>query len=138
MLLITFFFFGYPPSLYWLNLVYYLFYAVVFFTALAMVTSVLSMIAIDFQKLINSLIRLLFYLTPILWSTEKLPLLVQYILKLNPCLYIADGFRDSLLYHIPFYLHHWRMAFFWLVNVFFIILGSNLQAKYKNQFLDLE
>lgn len=137
-LLVTFFFFGYPPSVYWLNLIYYLLYAVVFFTALAMVTSVLSMIAIDFQKLINSLIRLLFYLTPILWSMENLPPWVQYVLKLNPCLYITDGFRDSLLYHVPFYLHYYRMSLFWLINLILIILGSNLQAKYKNQFLDLE
>lgn len=136
--LVTFPFFGYPPSVYWLNLVYYLFYAVVFLTAFGMVTSVLGMIAIDFQKLINSLIRLLFYLTPILWSTENLPLWARYVLKGNPVLYIVDGFRDSLLYQTPFYLHHYRMAFFWTINLLLIILGSNLQVKYKNQFLDLE
>ncbi len=137
-LLVTFFFFGYPPSIYWLNLLYYIFYAVVTFTALGMVTSVLSMVAIDFQKLLTSLIRLLFYLTPILWSIEKLPLWVQYVLKCNPCLYIVDGFRDSLLYKTPFYLHHYRMMFFWLIDLALIVLGCNLQVKYKDQFLDLE
>lgn len=137
-LLVTFFFFGYLPSLYWMNLIYYLFYAVVLFTGLGMVTSVLSMLAIDFQKLISSLIRLLFYLTPILWSMERLPVWVQYVLKMNPCLYIVDGFRDSLLYQVPFYLHTYRMVFFWLINLILIVLGSNLQVKYRNQFLDLE
>lgn len=137
-LLATFLFWGYFPSVYWLNLIYYVFYSVVFFTALAMVTSVFSMVAIDFQKLINSLIRLLFYITPILWSMENLPAWGQYLLKCNPCLYVVDGFRESLLYHIPFYRHHYEMLFFWLINLALIIWGSNLQVKYKNQFLDLE
>lgn len=137
-LMVTFFFFGYFPSLYWLNLIYYLFYSVVLFTGLAMVTSVLSMVAIDFQKLITSLIRLLFYLTPILWSMENLPVWAQRLLECNPCLYVVDGFRDSLLYQTSFYQHCDKMLFFWLINFALIIWGSNLQVKYRNQFLDLE
>ncbi|MCI8441094.1 MAG: ABC transporter permease [Provencibacterium sp.] len=129
--------FGYFPNFYWLNLLYYLFFELVLFTLLAMVTSVLTMIARDFQKLINSLIRLLFYLTPILWTVDRLPAWAQFILKLNPVLYIVDGFRDSLLYQIPFYHHMKRLLFFWCINVGLLVLGCSLQRKYRNKFIDM-
>lgn len=129
---------GYLPSLYWLNLVYYILFSVCFFTALAMVTSVLSMVALDVQKLINALIRLLFYLTPILWSMDTLPQWVQFILRLNPCLYVVTGFRESLLYKVPFFFHWEEMLLFWSITLVFVVVGSNLQVKYKDRFMDME
>ena len=129
---------GYLPTLYWLNLLYYAVFELAFFTALAMITSVLSMIAIDFQKLINSLIRILFYLTPVLWSPDNMPQIVQFILKLNPCSYVVEGYRDSILYDIPFYSHGAYMAFFWGLTVILFSVGSNLLIKYKNQLMELE
>lgn len=129
---------GYMPSLHWLNLLYYFAFAVVFFTALAMVTSVLSMIALDFQKLLNSLIRLLFYLTPILWSIDNMPEKIGKILSLNPIYYYVRGFRESLLYQVPFYARPKEMAFFWGITLVLLICGCNLIAKYRDQFIDLQ
>lgn len=129
---------GFHPSLHWLNMVYYLFFALCFFIALAMVTSVLSMIAVDVQKLIASLIRLLFYLTPILWSMETLPSWIQFILRLNPCLYVVTGFRESLLYNIPFFSHWKQTLLFWGMTFLLIVMGSNLQIKYRDRFIDME
>lgn len=137
-LLITLICMGYWPNLYWLNLIYYFFYAIVFFTSLAMVTSVFSMIALDFQKLVASLIRLLFYMTPILWSMEMMPPYAQRILQMNPVLYYVNGFRDSLLFKVPFYAHPQEMAFFWGINVLLFVWGCNLLVKYKDQFIDLQ
>lgn len=137
-LLVIFAVFGIPPSIYWLNLIYYMFFTIVFFTALGMATSVISMIALDFQKLVASLIRLLFYLTPILWSTERLSETAKFVLKLNPCLYIVNGYRDSLLYHVPFYTRWGWMAFFWGITAVLLVIGCNLQMKYRKYFLDME
>lgn len=129
---------GYMPSLHWLNLLYYFVFAVVFFTALAMVTSVLSMIALDFQKLLNSMIRLLFYLTPILWSIDNMPKNIGKILSLNPIYYYVRGFRESLLYQVPFYARPKEIAFFWGITLVLLICGCNLIAKYRDQFIDLQ
>ena len=129
---------GYRPTFYWFNLIYYFIYALVFYTALSMITSVLTMIALDFQKLINSLLRLLFYVTPILWSIEKMPTLAQQILRMNPVLYYVNGFRDSLLFNIPFYEYPKSIAFFWGINIVLLLVGCNLLTKYKDQFIDLQ
>ena len=136
-LAIMLFCFGYYPNLYWFNLIYYFIYEIIFLTSLAMVTSVLTMIARDFQKLIASLIRLWFYLTPILWNMDKLPEWVQFVLRLNPALYIVTGFRDSLIYKNMFYIHTNKILFFWTINLVLIIIGCNLQVKFRNKFIDM-
>ncbi len=129
--------FKFYPNIYWFNLIYYFIFEFVFLTSLAMITSVLTMIARDFKKLINSLIRLLFYITPILWNTDKLPRIVQDVLKANPILYIVNGFRDSLLYNKSFYEHPKQILFFWVINICLFVIGCNLQVKFRNRFIDM-
>lgn len=129
---------GFMPTLYWLNLLYYFVYGLVFLTSLSMITSVLCMIAVDFQKLIQSIIRLLFYLTPILWSLDQMPPAVGRILRLNPILYYVNGFRDSLIYQRAFYEDPRSAVFFWAINALLFVCGCNLIAKYRDKFIDMQ
>ena len=131
------FLYGYFPNLYWLNLLYYMTYEIVFLVCFSLVTSVLTMIARDFQKLLNSVIRLWFYLTPIFWSMGNMPEWMQSILKLNPALYIVNGYRDSILYQQMFYARTDEMFFFWGINILLLVLGCNLQMKFRNKFIDM-
>lgn len=136
-MIVIFVCYGYFPRLSWFNLLYYMFFEVFFLTALAMVTSTLTMVARDFQKLINSLIRLLFYLTPILWTLDSMPAKYRILFKANPVFYVVEGYRDSLLYGIPFW-RSWRaMLFFWGVNIVLLFIGCRLHRKFRGQFIDL-
>lgn len=136
-LVLIFMVYGYFPSLYWLNLVYYIAYTFIFLSSLALVTSTLTMVARDFQKLIVSLIRLLFYLTPILWSIETLPHELQIILRLNPILYIVNGFRDSLLYNVCFWNYPVEIIFFWAISMILLMAGCHMHHRFKDKFIDL-
>ncbi len=129
--------FGYFPNLYWFNLIYYLGYELVFLISFSFITSVLTMIARDFQKLLSSIMKLWFYLTPILWDMSRLPDWVQFILKLNPVYYIVCGFRDSLIYKTAFYTNDKKILFFWSVNIVLIVIGCNLQVKFRDKFIDM-
>lgn len=129
--------FGYYPNFFWLNIVYYFIFELVFLSGFAMITSVLTMIARDFQKLLASIIRLWFYMTPILWDMSNLPDWIKNILAMNPALYIVNGFRDSLLDNVMFYTRTKEMAFFWVVNVIVLIIGCNLQIKFRDRFIDM-
>ena len=86
---------GIMPSLYWLELIYYLFAAICLTISLAMITSVLNMLARDTRKLILACMRLLLYLTPILWPISRLhkygwQMTVRYIMKANPMFLISS------------------------------------------------
>lgn len=128
---------GYYPTVYYLNLLYYVVYNCIFLSALSLITSVLTMLARDFEKMLSSMVRLLFYLTPILWSMHGMPEIYQDILKFNPILYVVNGFRDSILYEINFWERPLHMAFFWALNLVLLVWGCDLQYKYRKKFKDL-
>jgi len=128
--------YGFMPRLSWISIVYYWIFSMAFLTAFSMVSSTLTMIARDFQKLLTSLIRLLFYMSPILWSLDSMPEFARGILALNPVAYIVDGYRDSLLYGVNFWEHKKELIFFWGITVFFFVLGSWLHRKYRDSFID--
>ena len=135
-LVAVFFFHGVFPSLYWLNLIYYIFFSFMFLTALSMVFSVLVMLAQDLNHLINSLLQALFFFTPILWSDGGLPPWLRNILAANPVRYVVTGFRGSLLYQLNFFSRPGLMAFFWGMTLCLFLLGCYMQKKYANRFVD--
>lgn len=136
-LFVMLFCFGFYPKWYWLNLIYYIFYMVCFLTGLSLITSVFTMFARDFSKLLQSLTRLLFYLTPILWDMGRMPEFYQKIMLLNPIYYSVAGFRESLLYEISFWESPDKVVFFWGLNILLFLAGSTLQIKFRDQFIDL-
>ena len=132
---------GVMPSLYWLELFYYLFAAICLTVSLAMITSVLNMLARDTRKLILACMRLLLYLTPILWPISRLNkdwmLPIRYMMKANPIYYIVCGYRDCFLYHHGIMYYGKQMLFFWVFVIVVFAIGSTLMYKFKHKFIDL-
>ncbi len=136
-MLVGLFFMKIYPNIYWLNLIYYFVYAFTFMVSLALITSVFTMVARDFSKLLSSLIRLLFYFTPIIWEMDGMPVIYQKIMNYSPIYYVVKGFRESILYRQAFY-DEWKLALImWVVNIVLFLFGCTLQAKFKNKFIDL-
>lgn len=133
----VFLFYGYRPTFYWLNLLYYEVFGFFFLSGLSLITSTLTMIARDFQKLLVALIRLLFYWTPILWSIDSMPEKVQWIFMVNPCWYVINGVRDSLITQVNFFEHRGEVLFFWGMAALLWVLGCLLQQRFKTHFYDL-
>jgi len=134
---IIFLFHGFWPNWGYLNLLYYIIYMFIFFASLALVTSVLTMVARDFQKLLGSLIRILFYLTPILWDMSNMPQIYKTLVGISPLYYIITGFRDSLLYNVPFYSRPVEALIAWSWVIVLFGFGCYLQEKFRNNFRDL-
>ena len=130
---------GISPSVHWLGIVYYLFCAAVFAISLSMTTSVLNMLARDTRKLILACMRLIMYLTPILWSPSRLnghPRL-QYIMRFNPIDYIVQGYRDCFFFHKGIESFGVQTAIFWAITALLFVVGSYMVYKFKHKFIDL-
>lgn len=134
---VIFLFYGYWPNLGYLNLVYYIIYMLAFLASFALITSVFTMVARDFQKLLSNIMRLLFYITPILWNMDTMPEVYKIIIGHSPIYYIVRGFREGLLYNIPFYTHQKDIIINWSVVVICFVFGCYLQEKFRNRFRDL-
>ena len=127
---------GYKATPYYFQIIYYMFAASVFCVSISLLTSALVIAIRDINKIIGTIIRFLFYLTPILWKPETMPKLMKF-LKLNPIIYIIDGFRDSLLYNQWFFHNISGTLYFWGVTLVIFILGITVHMRLRSRFSDL-
>lgn len=137
-LVIVFALFGFFPSVHWLGLLYYLLCAILFAASLSMTTSVLNMLARDTRKLILACMRLLLYLSPILWSMDNIrhPILSK-VIACNPISYIVGGYRDCFFYHEGLFNEPWTDIVFWCITIGLFMFGSKMMYKFRTRFIDM-
>ena len=138
-LIVVFACFGYYPTVYWFGLIYYLLCAVVFAFSLSLTTSVLNMLARDTRKLIMACMRMLLYLTPILWDLSRFDSVpwLSTVIKCNPIYYLVQGYRDCFFYHRGILAYSWSMRWFWGITLFLFLIGSYMMYKFKTRFIDM-
>ncbi|MGL4522447.1 MAG: ABC transporter permease [Bacilli bacterium] len=115
-------------------LLYFVFALTAILWTSSFVLSTLSTISRDFQLFFQSCIRMLFYLTPILFHTENK--LFLFIISFNPFTYVVEGFRMSLLDGDPSMLLSWQTCYFWGIVVLLFVYGSYLHVKFRRYFID--
>lgn len=128
---------GYNVSVYTMQLPYYTLCSIAFLIGFSLFASSITVVFKDFQKILNSIIRLLFYITPVVWSQENLPENLQFIFKLNPFAYIIEGYRDSILYGRGLEWHWKQGIYFWIVTIILFVIGCNIHIKFRKKFIDL-
>lgn len=128
---------GYYPTVHWFGLIYYLLCGIIFSVSLSLTTSVLNMLARDTRRLILSCMRLLLYLTPVLWEISRLPSWFQKIVSCNPIYYIVQGYRDCFFYHEGIMAYTWSMKWFWGITIALFFCGSYIMYKFKTKFIDM-
>ncbi|KML41327.1 MULTISPECIES: ABC transporter permease [Cytobacillus] len=130
-------FMGFPVSIYYLQLPYFLFATVALLVSISLVTSTLATIVRDVQMVVQSLMRMLLYLTPILWVSMSLPGPIKTIMKLNPLYYLVEGYRAALLGQEWYIITEYQLTiYFWAVVIFLYILGSSIHVKFRRHFVD--
>jgi teichoic acid transport system permease protein len=131
---------GYLPTLYIVQLPYYVAGTVLLLFSLGLITSTLSTIIRDVHNIIVSLMKVMFYLTPILWvmDAKEHPTIVN-IMKLNPLYYIVEGYRASLLGESWYLIAHWEYTlYFWAVVIILFMIGSSLHVRFRDRFVDFK
>ena len=130
--------YGFFPTWHWLGLLYYMVCAILFAVSLSLVSSVLNMLARDTRKLILACMRLLLYVTPVLWNIERIdsPLL-RKLISCNPIYYIVQGYRDCFFYHKGFLAYGWSAAWFWGITIVLFFVGSSMMYRLKTRFINL-
>ncbi len=135
-LVATLLFTGVWPTWHWLELAYYLVSAWAFLMAFALITSSLSAVYRDFFEFLNPIMRLLFYISSVVWPLESLPENLQAIMFLNPFAYIVEGYRKCLLYGEGFWMSWQQGLYFWALTIVLLVLGSMLHIRLRRRFID--
>ncbi|MGG7153515.1 ABC transporter permease, partial [Clostridium neonatale] len=91
----------------------------------------------DLGQIISIFLQVGMWMTPIMWSYTIVPEKYQWIFKLNPMYYIAEGYRDTFINHVWFTERYFQTVYFWIVSVVLFIIGTMIFNKLKPHFADV-
>lgn len=129
--------YGFYPSIYTVQLIYYLLCTFILVLGLSYATSAIVIFFKDLGQIINIFLQIGMWMTPILWSYTMVPQRYQWILKLNPMYYIVEGYRDTFISHVWFYQKSLQTLYFWIVGLALFAFGAIIFKKLKPHFADV-
>ena len=130
---------GFFGSIYYLQFVYFIFAAFCLLFALSLITSTLSTLYRDFDMFLNSVIRMLLYLSGVLWPMTLLndyPLILK-VMMANPIFYLIEGYRAAFFGTGWYFIEHWQYSlYFWVLVFVLLLIGATLHVKFRRNFID--
>lgn len=128
---------GYYPTWQWLQFFYYFIAMIVLLFAFSLLNSAISVVFRDYQLIISSMMRLLFFISgAVIDISEKPHSLITELLRLNPFVYLIEGFRDAFLNRGWFWQDPWWLLYFWGVTGLILFIGAQVHKAYKNYFIE--
>lgn len=128
---------GYVNPLYFLTLIYFVIASFLLIFAINLIMSTLIILVRDFRNVLQNVIRMGFFLTPIFWQPGERGGLLQMISDLNPFAYLVMNFRNALIYGDGLlYGSLEQHIYFWGITLSFLVVGSYLHIKFRYKLID--
>jgi lipopolysaccharide transport system permease protein/teichoic acid transport system permease protein len=99
--------------------------------------SALRVFTKDVAQIVSVILQLGFWVTPIFWSIDKVPEKYLYVLKLNPMVFIVEGYRNSFINGVWFWETYKYTPYFIGITLFFLIVGAVVFRKLRLHFGDV-
>jgi ABC-type polysaccharide/polyol phosphate export permease len=129
---------GYGLNIYFLQLPYYLLCGLVFTTVMAVLLSALTAMSQDVKEAVRSTMTLLFWLSPVLWSADKISSpVIRTIVLMNPIAYITAGYRNTFVNQRWFFEDLQYSIYFWALMTVMALLASYVFTKLEPEFADV-
>ena len=124
---------GVPFTWHIIEFIPVLFCCILLTYAFTLVFSHIGVYLYDLANILEFTLRFLFYLTPIMWSLERLEgTSFAMIMKFNPMASIINSFRDCLMYgRSPDYL---ALLIISVCSCIVILIGYKLISKYEDAY----
>lgn len=98
------------------------------------VLSAINVYVRDVEYIVNFLIMMLFYATPILYPFSLIPEKVRFIFNLNPMVHIINAYRDILYYQkMP---DMFNLLVVGIVSIILLIIGYKIFMKLEKRFAE--
>lgn len=129
--------YGYYPTIYTIQILYYS--ACLFLLVLAVCYTTCAIVVFfkDLSQIINILLQIGMWATPILWDINTLPAKWQTILKINPLVYIVNGYRSAVYGREWFFQDFFSTVYFWIFTVLVFGFGTLVFKRLKMHFADV-
>lgn len=130
--------FGIYPTVYWIQYIYYFICMIAFLFAMGVMNSTITILVRDYHIMLQSILRLLFYVSGPIWDIQSrnFPDWLIDTLQLNPIYYLINGFRETFLSQGWFFQAPTLALVFWGIIVIILLVGSHLHMKFRARFVD--
>lgn len=130
--------YGFYPGIYTIQLLYYSACLFIFVLALSYTTCAVVVFFRDLSQIISIALQIGMWATPILWDIDTLQNSKWVsILKLNPLVYIVNGYRSAIYEKQWFYEDFFSTMYFWIVTVVLFGVGALVFKRLKVHFADV-
>ncbi|MCR5595852.1 MAG: ABC transporter permease [Lachnospiraceae bacterium] len=129
--------YGYFPTIYTIQIIYYELCLFLLVLAISYITCAIVVFFRDLQQIVAIILQIGMWATPILWDIHMVPDQLKPLFKLNPMVYIVNGFRMSMYGDEWFWEHFYSSAYFWILLLLLFTIGSMLFKKLKVHFADV-
>lgn len=126
-----------PFTFWWFQILYYGVCAAVLVLGLSWLLASLYVFAKDVAQIITILLQIGFWITPIIWSVQTLPANWAPYMYLNPATYLVEGYRQSLLYGVPFWHNGWATLYYWCFTLLALGFGMWTFRKLRPHFAEV-
>lgn len=120
----------------WL-LPYYIIAATIFVLGYSLIASAINVLFRDFHNIMNTVLRFLFFVSPVMWQPDESNSLLHILMMINPFAYILNGYRDTILYGWSLSDSLYSGLIFWAVTIVMFVVGCVLHMKLRHKFIDL-
>ena len=128
---------GIYPSIYWLQIPYYLLCTVLNLFAVTLFMGSILVFFRDLNQIIGIILLMGMWGTPIAWDLSQFPESTHVFFKLNPIFYLVDGYRDCFLSRKWFWEKYTVTTYFWVVTILLMLLGSFVYNRLKHSFANV-
>lgn len=125
-----------PITIYCIQVIYYSFALMVLGFGSGMLISSVTVLFKDFSQIVNVVLQIGFWATPIYWNPDKMEKWAVTILKINPVYYIVDGYRGCFVNQDAFWNHPIYTLYFWLFTLIIGIVGCHTFYVLRPHFAD--
>ncbi len=121
-----------------ISLLYFSFCSIALLFGLSWLTSTIQVFYRDMGQFIGIIMQIGFWVTPIAWNHSLLSPEYQTILKLNPVMYITEGYRGAIVHKTSLFdISINQTLYFWAVTLACFGLGTFVFKKLKSHFADI-
>lgn len=129
--------YGYYPTIYTLQIFYYSICLFLFVLALSYTTCSIVVFFKDLSQIINIGLQIGIWVTPIMWNLSILDNKWIVILKLNPLVYIVNGYRSAVYGREWFFRDFFSTMYFWIITTVIFGIGALIFKRLKIHFADV-
>lgn len=128
---------GYTPWYTYFGFIYFVIATIAFTYGVSLILSAVIVIVRDIKNVLQNVMRLFFFMTPIFWSLNSTTEFMKVISAYNPFTYLVMTYRTAFVYENEIiYGGGTHFIYFWSLTIFLFYVGLHVHFRFRDRFVD--